>query len=273
MLRGTRNAGNSDLRRLRPRRSNGLFEFKRVEPPADPDPSQLSGAAKSLWDGYYRAARNYFKESAYEDAEKAARKTAWKGLRHASSAGRVRSSFKSAFPSPPKTIKIKGDERLAELAPILGMTFFNNKGHLVEYGMAESPVLPRMGWDDATKTAYIFLKDDDASSCETIDSDMQDAANMFRRFTKHEPKCQRTIKLPASRLNLYYQGQMDTVVYRSDKWNARNPSVNMEGSQEYLHELWDGASIYTNQKSPSDPITIIALHGGKLDVEERGMIF
>jgi hypothetical protein len=95
---------------------------------------------------------------------------------------------------------------------------------------------------------------------------MKKTANMFKRWAQRDPHCHKEIDVPMVRMNPL--GRADTISYRSDKWHDENPDPRLEGSGEYIHVHGENVWVWQDGNKPN----ALMIRGGKLDVEERGIV-
>jgi hypothetical protein len=95
---------------------------------------------------------------------------------------------------------------------------------------------------------------------------MAGTAKMFKRWAQREAHCRKEISVPMVRMTPI--GRADTISYRSDKWHEENPDPVLEDSGEYIHVHGEDVWVWQDADNPN----ALMIRGGKLDVEERGII-
>jgi hypothetical protein len=129
---------------------------------------------------------------------------------------------------------------------------------------------PDLWWSYETKTLFSFPTTKTAGPCLDINPDMEDQAAMYRRWSQREAQCQLGFEVPLARM--YPRGMGDSLSYRSDKWHDRNEERGLPGSKEYIHLHSDGVWIYEDCPDVCTTPNVVVIRGGRLDVEERGII-
>ena len=60
------------------------------------------------------------------------------------------------------------------------------------------------------------------------------------------------------------------MAYASDKWNDPNPDPRLLDAQQYIHNHW--YDVWVWQDTDRGLPNVIMIHGGELDLHERGLI-
>jgi hypothetical protein len=234
--------------------------------PDDPKPSTLSGDARRLWDAAYKNANAYYNETNSPKNEKTANKTAWKTVRLFFVQDGKKWSRRAALPpvrqGPVTYVGNPGD--VVDLGAILEYTFIDGDANLQIIRFADGDA-PSLFWSERNRTLYVFPTAEN-ESCRKPDPWSSESV-MFKRWAQREPQCERVLDVPEVDVQLL--GNLDTIIYRSDKWHDRNPDPSVAGSQEYIHQVGDGVGLW---QSAGNPPAAIVMTGGCLDVEERGII-
>jgi hypothetical protein len=231
-----------------------------IHVPDDPSPSKLKGKAREFWDAAYENA------NAYYDDPKVAKKTAWKSVRlfFHGPYGSMRPS--AALPpvggGPAVPVGDPGD--LTDLGVLVEYTVIDGDANL-DIRRFQKGHEPELFWSDAQKALYVF-PNATSTQCSLPDLNSPEA-RMLQRWAQRPADCVRVIDVPE--VNVQLVGNIDTLVYRSDKWHDKNPDPKHRGSQEYIHQFGDGVGIWQDNGNPPRAIAIM---GGCLDVEERGII-
>lgn len=228
--------------------------------PDDPSPSSLSGDARAFWDAAYKNADAYYSDS------KVAKRTAWKALRLFFR--NTRRGWESApiLPAPGAGPQVPIGETgdLVDLGVLIEYTYIDASA-VLQICRFDDRAPPRLYWNDQRKSLYCFPQTS-YGPCGEPDP-YSNEATMFKRWAQRDPVCVREVDIPEVQVRLF--GNMDTLVYRSDKWHGFNPDEAVEGSQEYIHQLGDGVGLW---EAPGNPPAALVMTGGCLDVEERGII-
>ena len=235
--------------------------------PPDPSPRSLTGDAKRFWEQARREANEEYHD------DKLAQKTAWKALRLFFRSEGRQYIWRPAMPRPghgPIThIGQTGD--LVYLGPCVEFTYIGGDA-LLHFCRFEDGFPAPLYWSDPYKCLYVFPGlDAFAAPCEAPDR-WSSEATMFQRWAQRPPQCARDISTPDTNVQLF--GNMDTLVYRSDKWHDPNDDQRtMNGSQEYIHQFGDGVGTWPGPTYGQTHVpAAIVITGGCLDVEERGII-
>ena len=233
---------------------------KGIHLPEDPSPKTLSGDARKLWDAAYKNANTYYQDP------KIAKKTAWKTVRLFFVKNGRRWDKAAALPpvgqGPVTFMGNPGD--VVDLGVILEYTFIDGNADLQIFRFDNSAP-PSLFWSPSTRSCYVF-PNAEAAACKKPDP-WSSSAVEFKRWAQRDAQCERVFDVPDADVQLV--GNMDTLIYRSDKWHDKNPDPAVSGSQEYIHQLGDGVGLW---QSPGNPPDAIVMTGGCLDMEERGLI-
>lgn len=232
----------------------------------DPKPSVLSGDARKLWLAAYENANGYYNPGNDPKNQKTAKATAWKTVRLFFAQEGKNWVRRAALPpvgqGPVTFLGTPGD--LVDLGALLEYTYIDADANLQICRFPDSDS-PPLFWSPRNRTLYVFPTAE-SQACAKPDP-WGTSAVMFRRWAQREAKCERVFDVPEVDVQLL--GNMDTLIYRSDKWHDKNPDPNVAGSQEYIHQLGDGVGLW---QSAGNPPGAIVMTGGCLDVEERGII-
>ena len=232
--------------------------------PNDPSPSTLTGDSRRFWDHVRGSANAYYKD------QKIADKTAWKTTRLFFRQARGGYEWRPSLPKPgraqPSTyIGDVGD--IVYLGALIEYTYIDGNAvlHVCRFPDDDPPSLY---WSDQNKCLYVFPGTDTWNgTCQRPDM-WSPEAKTFRMWAQRDPRGARKIDIPETNVRL--DGQMDTLVYRSDKWHdANHDQKTMKGSQEYIHQFGDGVGVW---QGPGKVPSAIVVTGGCLDVEPRGII-
>jgi hypothetical protein len=248
----------------------GLLTCRGIHLPKDPSPRKLKGLAREVWRKAYDVALRVY--SGNEKVEELASKTAWKTVRLFFLDPTKAATFRPALPKPGFTprseLGVPGE--LVQLGYLLEYTYIDGLANLVVVDWKDDP--PRLYWDDEHRTLYIF-PGAQVSDCQRPakkgSGGLRRLYKLFVMWAQRKPKCEFWVDVPDPNTPMELVGQLDTEVYRSDKWHNANPEPSHQGSQEYIHQHGDGVSIWSST-DPQNPA--IAIMGGCLDVESRGII-
>lgn len=230
----------------------------------NPAPSVLPPQVKKFWDSVENQAWDIYGEHA--EQHDIPEKTAWKAVRmHFEDAGGqwVRKPVDKELPF---ILPNPGD--VAWLGKLLEYAWITPEGKLYKREFGTNP--PDLWWNKDQKTLYSFPTATVPDHCMPIPDDMQDTAHMFKRWAQRDAQCSKEIGVPMVRM--YPRGSADSVSYRSDKWHDRNPDIALKGSNEYIHLHGDGVWVWEDCPEICDTPNAIMIRGGRLDVEERGII-
>lgn len=270
---------------VRPPRSLS-FEPNRMANPetAAPMPDRAMPAPiRSIWDHAYDNARRYYRAQNAPDPDELSKHTAWrvlnvlgyerKGLRRkwvrtnpsSPVVGETAKGQVVHLNSPPEEIPSPGQTTV--LGKLVELAWIDGAGRLQVLRFTE-PGLPDLVWNEELKTLMAF-PGIGMSAC-LPPGQYPAASKMLKRWAQRDAQCAREGGIPPYQVAPV--GAADTIVYRSDKWHERNPHPDLKGSQEYLHMFGPGVfaeAAHANQGA-SPPAVLV--QGGKLDVEERGII-
>lgn len=241
---------------------------KGIHLPKEDSPRKLAPVPRQFWEHAKAQANSHYRD------ESIAEKTAWKTLRLF-----FRDPFHSdqmfdALPAPGAVTSFIGDVGdLVRCGVCLEATYIDASANLniIKYRDGSAPSLY---WSERFKSLYIFPQLEEhqvapdqqmlnpAAVCQVPDQESL-GAKTFKRWTMRDSKCARAIDIPE--VNLALLGNCDTFVYRSDKWHDANPDKALRGSQEYIHQVGDGVGFWFNDEA-------VAIQGGCMDLEERGII-
>lgn len=233
--------------------------------PSNPSPQVLQGAARQLWQNVEGQAFGIYGEHAgpHEIPEK----TAWKAVRmQFQKNGNSWVKRKHVEQEIPYILPNPGDT--AWLGKFIEYAWITPKGEVYKRTFNENP--PDLWWNKDQKTLYSFPTAVVPDQCLVITPDLNDTAEMFKTWSQRNAKCANKIDVPMARM--YPRGATDSVSYRSDKWHDENPDPRLEGSGEYIHMHGDGVWVWEDTEDLRDTPNAIMIRGGRLDVEERGII-
>lgn len=258
----------------RPRGNPGHFVIKEIHPPPDPSPSTLDAADREFWEEVRASAYDYYSNSGAPKPKQVAARTAWKALRAREGVQLVWGEGRRGKAVPviealeyPDSEYLPDADPTIELGPILEYVWIDiPTGNLEVRRWEENP--PALHWNKDQKTLYAFPGSPNPTTCAPITDDLAPEVEMYRTWAQRDPSCVHEWEVDDD-LVIHPYGVADSVVYRSDKWHARNPDQDKQDSQEYFHQHTDGAWLF--QDDDQDP-TALLMRGGLLDVEERGII-
>lgn len=254
---------------------------KGIHLPDDPSPSSLRGEMRQFWDFAHEAAGDYYKD------DNLAKKTAWKTTRlfYQDHNGQpIRSSVLPSRQHAPVTyIGNPGD--LVGLGVCCEYTYIWNKpiqpnprnGH---NGAARRPIEipqlaavkfdegeePQLYWSPQTASLYVFPRLPTPNACMRPNPEMT-AAEVYQQWAQRPAECAHIVDVPEVDVQLV--GNLDTIVYRDDKWHDRNPDPHKQGSQEYIHQFGDGVGIWSSEGTTPEAVVMT---GGCLELDPRGLI-
>lgn len=258
---------------------------------------------RDVWQNAYDAAREYYTTQHAPSPDNLARNTAWKTVKMYWSEPR-RGQFRARNPDQGVVAGVyKGDtirvgeehpleapENTTMLCKLVELSWIAPDGEL-QVQRFQEPGLPDVFWNKHKKILYMFPDievGDGACVAQRsggagprlfqrltaplrADDDvfigLRDQVKMFKTWSKRDPRCRHELMVPEESLVAY--GVADTIVYRSDKWEAQpNAHPDKRGSQEYLHQFGLDVGI---EETPGNPPPAVVVRGGKLDVLEGGI--
>lgn len=250
-----------DERYVRLRLSN-----ESVHEPKNSSPEVLPADARAFWDDIERQSREIYGQHA--DEHNIPEKTAWKAVRmHWMDDGghwvpRHESEYELPFILPNV-----GD--VAHLGKLIEYAWITPEGEVVKRTFSgDDP--PDLWWNAEQKTLYSFPNIVVPDYCLIIPEDMEDTAHMFKVWSQRDARCQKNMEITTVRM--YPRGVADSGSYRSDKWHDENPEEGLTGSPEYIHLHGAGVWVWEDTQDLTTTPTAIMIRGGRLDVEERGII-
>lgn len=244
----------------------GLFQDRSIHPPPDPNPRVLKGEAQAFWERVREEAYAYYSTAGAPKPEKVAAKTAWRAVRmHWEERNGKWVRRRSKLRRPAKTV-VPDPGDLITLGKLLEYAWLDNDGVLNVRKWEEEP--PNLYWNHEQKALYSFPQVPEATVCEPITEDLAEVAAQFEMWAQRKPNCVHPFEIDAD-IIMIPSGVGDSVAYRSDKWHIKNSVPYLENSQEYFHQFSDG--VWISQDDDTSPHAIL-MRGGKLDVEERGII-
>lgn len=240
------------------RRRANFFDSGLYEPKPE-NPNRLPRAERARWDNAYDRALDLYSNVGDEipNLDEVARRSAWRSL----DVVRVR------WPNP---------RMLPDAGPTIGLGKMIEYAYVDEHGalqirtfdQEEDP--PDAYWDHENKRIYCFPYLHQ-TECERIPPELQYVADIFRTWSKHEPKCYFRTEIPD--VMMYPMGMADSITYRSDKFDKnRDGTMGLVKSTTYIHD--HGPKVWTWQDEDEDnryPQAIL-ICGGKLDMHKKGLI-
>ncbi len=240
---------------------------------SNPSPDVLPSEARALWNDVSDQSWELYEEHASQ--HDIPEKTAWRAVRMQweKQGGvwvprrRPASQLPFVLPSP---------EDVTWLGLLLDYTWITPEGELYKRSFEnedenpEDSDAPALWWSPDMKTLFSFPTTKTSGPCMPIDADMADQAAMYERFNQRDAQCQLGFEVDLARM--YPRGMADSVSYRSDKWHDRNEERGLPGSKEYIHLHGDEVWIYEDDPDLSQTPNVVVIRGGRLDVEERGII-
>lgn len=241
--------------------------FDSVHEPENPSPETLPQELRPFWDEVFRQSEQVYGENGR--AHSIPEKTAWRALRmHFEEDGtgawlRKEAPSRSAF-----LLEDPGD--VVWLGKLLDYTWIEPDGTVVQRVFDDPP--PDLLWSQSRKTLYSFPTATIPEHCQPLTDDLLDEAKMFKRWAQRDAKCARDVGVTP--VEMYPLGSADSVSYRSDKWHDENPDFKrLSGSDEYIHVHGDGVWVWEDAAGvEGDVPNVVVIRGGRLDVEERGII-
>lgn len=236
-----------------------------VHEPPNPSPSVLPPQPKALWDHVENQSWDIYGEHA--EQHKIPEKTAWKAVRmfYEDAGGQWVPKAEPDYELP-YILPDPGD--VAWLGKLIEYVWIDGQGGVYKRTFSEYP--PDLWWNDVQKTLYSFPTAHVPEHCLPIPQDLKDTAHMFKRWAQRDAECSKEVTIPMVRL--YPRGAADSVSYRSDKWNDKNPDIQLKGSNEYIHMHGDKVWVWEDCPEICDMPNAVMFRGGRLDVEERGII-
>jgi hypothetical protein len=256
-----------DQRFVKLRIANPLHE------PSNPSPDVLPVDARQFWDNMAAQSEHLYGEHAgpHEIPEK----TAWRAVRmHWQKRGRQWVPRDQAVHELP--FVLPSPEDVTWLGLLLEYYWITPQGELYKRSFEddsnpnEYQDPPDLWWSPDYKTLFSFPLTETRGPCMPIEEDMSDQAEMFRRWAQRDAQCQLGFEVPLARM--YWRGVGDSLSYRSDKWHDRNEERGLPGSREYIHLHSDGVNVYEDTPNLDETPHVVVIRGGKLDVEERGIV-
>lgn len=250
-----------------------------TKPPSSRSPEE----ARQLWDEVFKNAENYYRGQRAPDPDVLASNTAWKTVelyyrktptgklvkRNPSGelqVGATADGEKVYFDEQPEVMDEPGN--VTWLGKVVELAWIDAKGNL-RIQRFRDPGLPDLAWNHTTKTLMTFPTAHVPAICDPSLVGLEEQAKMLGRWAQgREAKCHVPIQIQS--LKVAPVGVADTLVYRSDKFDGkRNPHPDLKGAQEYVHQFNDDVFV---EESAGKPPEAILISGGRLDVEERGII-
>lgn len=237
-----------------------------IHDPPDPSPRVLPQDARDEWEEAFEGAL-----SAYNDPE-TAKATAWRTVEMSwaeTSRGRWNRCSNGTCQIWPRDRVLPKPGDLVLLGVLVEYSWVDFDGELQVRAFKKDP--PELFWDETNKFMLSF-PNLPYTSCQPIDSRVRQAhrkaIETYQKWHARESHCNDEIRIPA--VTIRAMGPSDTVSYRSDKWHDANPDPTVEGSQEYIHKHWK--DVWTWQDTDNGRPNAILVHGGALDLHERGLI-
>lgn len=233
--------------------------------PANPSPQVLHGDARRFWNEVEEQAWEIYGEHAEQHS--IPEKTAWKAVRmRFEPHGNVWVPKRHAEQEIPYILPNPGDT--AWLGKLIEYVWITSEGEIYKRSFGDTP--PDLWWNKDQKTLYSFPTAHVPDQCLIIPPDLDATAEMFKTWSQRNAKCANLIDVPMVRM--YPRGAADSVSYRSDKWHDENPDPRLSGSGEYIHMHGDRVWVWEDTTDVHETPNAIMIRGGRLDVEERGII-
>lgn len=237
-----------------------------VHEPKNPSPDVLPPDARAFWGNVADQAADIY--GPHADEHSIPEKTAWKAVRmHWMDGGGMWVPRQESAYELPYVLPNVGD--VAHLGHLIEYAWITPEGEVVKRSFP-GPNPPDVWWSDEQKTLYAFPNTKVPDYCLLIPEDMEDTAHTFKRWSQRDATCNKIIDVPTVRM--YPRGAGDSVSYRSDKWHEENPEAGQQGSPEYIHLHGDGVWVWEDTRDLEATPNAIMIRGGRLDVEERGII-
>lgn len=244
----------------------GVFGDRSIHPPPDPNPRVLTGDARAFWDSVQQDAYDYYASAGAPKAKSVSEKTAWRAVRmHWEDRNGQWVPRRAKLKRPRKT-KVPAPGDLITLGKLLEYAWLDNDGVLNVRKWTDYP--PNLYWNHRQKALYSFPHVPEQTVCEPVTEDLAEVAAEYEKWAQRKPTCVHPFEIDAG-ITIIPSGVGDSVAYRSDKWHIKNSVPYLENSQEYFHQFSDG--VWISQDNDTSPHAIL-MRGGKLDVEERGII-
>lgn len=245
------------------RKTRQRNRLESIHDPPDPSPRALPRAMRERWGEKYRQAHEIYGK------DDLASRTAWREMTlHWRQTGEETwdrcGGDVCYWPSPMDLPMPKTD--LVALGVLLEYVYLNKKGEIYVVKYDDHP--PILWWDDAGKALYAFPKAEYPAECKAIPGDMKDALETYERWHQRKPSCMVDVDVPEVRIMAV--GAADSLSYASDKWDVKNPDPRLTSAQQYIHEHWYDVWLWqdTTRTTPN----AVMIHGGELDLHERGLI-
>ena len=129
---------------------------------------------------------------------------------------------------------------------------------------------PILWWDQGRKALYAFPKQEYPSCTEQEDFVSPEAIAEYEKWHQRAPECFSEVSIPDVKVKPV--GAADSLSYASDKWNDADPDPALKNAQQYIHTHWYDVWVWQNTPANGAVPDVILIHGGEMDLHERGLI-
>lgn len=236
---------------------------KMVRQPNPHDPPQV----RSLWHPTYKLTKDYYAASNAPDPEMEGRNAAWRAV-DIFIAHRGRVGWIERGPVTWKDSEVVEDPgSVSVIGKLMEVTYFASE-YRFDVIKFQEPGLPDLLWDDRRKRLLCYTELHAVNLRTDVDHEkVQEENKMYRRWHQRDAGAYQIAKARPTEVNV--MGAADSIIYRSDKWDAPNTQPDLQGSPEYLHQHDLGVFTSTN---PGSDTRLIVVQGGKLDALTAGII-
>lgn len=222
--------------------------------PKNLSPESLDGRARNFWQRAYETANAIYRD------DDVAEHSAWKALRlffRVETHGRRTSATLDSALRPKElgpVAPLGNPKTLVDLGVLIEITYFSVVGGFptLEVHRFRDDQPPSLLWDDTSRTAYAFPRAERTACTQPnpASATKENEYQIYKTWHQRPPKCIRWIEIPDVRVRLI--GQVDTIVYRSDKWHSPQGEDNfaLHGAQEYIHQTNQGVSLWESFDEP-----------------------
>lgn len=259
---------NSKVRFYYPNPHHVELNLRSVHEPKNPSPSTLgNGEARQFWNDIFAQSEEIY--GVHGKEHEIPEKTAWRAVRmNFEPQGKIWRPRKLPEFELPFILVNPGDT--AWLGKLLEYVWVTPEGDVFQRKFSNNNP-PDLWWNHKQKTLFSFPNlEIPQDMCLPIPDDMKDTAHIFKRWAQRDAKCNKEVTVPV--LRMYPKGATDSVSYRSDKWHDSNPDIALKGSGEYIHVHGPQVWVWEDTKDLRKTPNVVAIRGGNLDVEERGII-